>query len=216
MNILLLLAAGVAFSQYAMKPQAEIALARTAAPASISNHATIMTLTPSGLAVAVNGDNGFTCYVDRGWMHQNIPANWNAMIESPVCFNAPGSQTVLLYTLKRTKLALNGMAEDQIIKTMQDAIDSKELPPAAPDSIAYMMSKQQCIDMTSKAWYPHLMFFMPMSDAAKVGLSWGADRRLSPVVFDPHQDRLHDPWAKFFIPVTHWSDGSPAPLWSGT
>jgi hypothetical protein len=203
-------------SQYLMSPSKEIALARTAAPASISDHATILTLTANGLTQAVRGDNGFTCYVDWNWMHQNIPLYWNTMVKSPVCFNAAGSQTVLLYTLKRTKLALSGMTEEKIIKVMDDAIASKELPPAAPDSIAYMMSKQQCIDMASKAWYPHLMFFMPMSDSAKVGLSWGADRRLSPVVFDPHQDRLHDPWAKFFIPVTHWSDGSPAPLWSGT
>jgi hypothetical protein len=216
MNTFVLLAATFALSQYTMPPQAEIALARTAAPAAISNHATILTLTAHGLTPAVKGDNGFTCYVDRQWMHVNIPANWNTRMESPVCYNAAGSASVLLYTLKRTTLAMNGMSEADIEKAMDDAVASKELPPAAPNSVAYMMSKQQYIDDTAKAWYPHLMFFMPESDNANMGISWGADRKYSPVVFDPHHGMLHEPWAKFFIPVSHWSDGTAAPLYSGT
>ncbi|MBV8148026.1 MAG: hypothetical protein JO092_02910 [Candidatus Eremiobacteraeota bacterium] len=203
-------------SQYLKSPNAEIALARTAAPASISNDATVMILTAHGYTVAVKGRNGFTCLVDRAWMHLNIPTSWNLKIQNPVCYNAAASRTVLLYTLKRTILVLNGATEAQIEKTVSDAIAAKTLPPAAPDSIAYMMSKEQYIDDTAKSWYPHLMFFMPQADGDKVGETWGADRSRSPVVYDPHFSRFHDPWAQFFIPVSHWSDGSPAPLYSGT
>lgn len=203
-------------SQYLMSPKAEIALARSAAPSSISNHATIMVLTAHGYTVAAQGSNGFTCLVERGWMHLNTPANWSLKIQTPVCYNAAASRTVLLYPLKRTALALSGATEAQIAQTMSAAIASKALPEAAPDSIAYMMSKEQYISESAKAWYPHLMFFMPQADGANVGESWGADRLRSPVVYDPHGGRFHEPWARFFIPVTHWSDGSPAPLYSGT
>jgi hypothetical protein len=199
-----------------MSPTAEIVLARSAAPASISSHATIMILTARGYSVAAKGENGFTCLVERGWSSLNIPAFWNPKIQHPVCYNAAASRTVLFYTLKRTALALTGATEVQIEQTMSDAVTAKTLPAAAPDSIAYMMSKEQYIDDNAKSWYPHLMFFMPQADAANVGESWGADRLHSPVVFDPHSDMFHDPWALFFIPVSHWSDGSPAPLYSGT
>lgn len=203
-------------SQYLMNPKAEIAFARSAAPASISNHATIMILTSRGYTVAEKGSNGFTCLVERGWTHLNIPAFWNLKIQNPVCYNAAASRTVLLYTLKRTELVLNGATEVQIEQTMSNAAAAKTLPAAAPDSIAYMMSKGQYIDDHAKSWYPHLMFFMPESDAANVGESWGADRLRSPVVYDPHSGVFHEPWARFFIPVSHWSDGSPAPSYSGT
>ena len=53
-------------SQYLMSPQAEIALARSAAPAAISKGATIVILGPHGYAVAEKGRNGFTCIVERG------------------------------------------------------------------------------------------------------------------------------------------------------
>lgn len=199
-------------STYLMNPTAEITYARSAAPASISDHATILTLTTHGYTVAVKGQNGFTCLADWGWTHLNIPSNWSLKMKSPVCYNAAASRTVLLYTLRRATLAISGLTEIQIEQSMS----RETLPPAAPDSIAYMMSKQQYIDDNAKAWFPHLMFFMPEADNANLGISWGADRKYSPVIFDPHHGMLHEPWAKFFIPVSHWSDGSPAPLYSGT
>jgi len=121
-----------------------------------------------------------------------------------------------LYTLKRTTLAIGGATEASIEQAMSGAVAAKTLPAAAPDSIAYMMSKQQYISDDAKSWYPHLMFFMPQADGANVGEGWGADRMRSPVVYDPHSGVLHEPWARFFIPVSHWSDGSAAPLYAGT
>lgn len=203
-------------SQYLMSPNAEIALARSAAPAAISSHATVLILTAHGYTTAVTGRNGFTCLVERGWSHLNIPTFWNLKIQNPVCYNEAASRTVLPYTLKRTALVLSGTTEAQMEQAISAAIAAKTLPTAAPDSIAYMMSKRQYIDDHAKAWYPHLMFFMPEADAANVGESWGADRLHSPVVYDPHSGMFHEPWARFFIPVSHWSDGTPAPLWSGT
>jgi len=203
-------------SQYLMSPHAEIALAQSAAPTAISKHATIMVLTAHGYTLAEKGQNGFTCIVERGWM---VPFGrvhfWNVKMRAPTCYNAAASRTVLLYTFKRTQMALAGLSKAQIQQRIVAAINAKQLPTPAPSSMAYMMSKSQYLNDGAKAWYPHVMIFTPMDDSAHAGASWGADRLRSPVVFDA-QDKMPEPWACLFIPVSHWSDGSPAPLYSGT
>jgi hypothetical protein len=203
-------------SQYLMPRQAEIALARSAAPASISGKATILTLSAVGYNVAVQGTNGFTCLVERAWVQPyNKTPWWSLKIKTPVCYNSAAAKSVLLYTFKRTALALSGASEGQIEKTMDAAIAAKSLPIPAPDAMGYMMSKQQYFGDEAKAWYPHVMFYMPRADMANTGAIWGADRPRSPIVYDG-DDTMPEPWAQFFIPVSHWSDGSPAPPYTGT
>src|SRR5262249_43087954 len=54
--------------QYLMADRnAEIRLARSAAPPSISKDATVMVLGRHGYETAVEGTNGFVCTVDRSW-----------------------------------------------------------------------------------------------------------------------------------------------------
>ncbi len=203
-------------SQYLMNPQTEIALARSAAPASISNHATILLLSARGYSVAAKGQNGFTCLIERPWMQPfNKVGFWNLKFRAPVCYNAAASRSVLLYTFKRTDLALKGASKAQIEHTILASIATKSLPIPEPDAMAYMMSKEQYLGDDAKAWYSHVMFFMPRANMANSGESWGADRLRSPVVYDS-ADTMPEPWAQFFIPVSHWSDGTSAPLYSGT
>src|ERR1700680_2758998 len=47
--------------------KAEIALARSSAPASISDAAEVMVLRRDGYVTAVKGSNGFVCIVERSW-----------------------------------------------------------------------------------------------------------------------------------------------------
>ncbi len=203
-------------SRYLMNPAAEIALARSAAPPSISNDATILVLGAHGYTAAHEGKNGFTCLVERGWMQPfNKPQFWSLKVRAPVCYNAAASRTVLLYTFKRTALALSGLTKAQIERAYLAAISANSLPIPPPDAMAFMMSKDQYFGDVGKSWYPHLMFYMPRADMASSGEDWGADRLRSPVVYDS-QDMMPEPWAQFFIPVSHWSDGSVAPLYSGT
>ena len=54
--------------QYLMDRNAEIALARSAAPSSISAGAEILVLGRKGYETAVKGKNGFVCVVERSWM----------------------------------------------------------------------------------------------------------------------------------------------------
>jgi hypothetical protein len=52
--------------QYQMDRDAEIALARSAAPDAISHDASVMVLTRHGYETAVQGKTGWVCWVDAG------------------------------------------------------------------------------------------------------------------------------------------------------
>src|SRR6202451_3241544 len=55
--------------QYLMADRnAEIALARSAAPESISRDAEVLVLGRHGYETAVKGKNGFVCVVERSWL----------------------------------------------------------------------------------------------------------------------------------------------------
>ena len=60
-------AAMAPLGKYLMPESAEIALAHSAAPASISGDAEVMVLRRDGYATAVNGKSGFVCIVERAW-----------------------------------------------------------------------------------------------------------------------------------------------------
>src|SRR5579863_9692885 len=106
--------------QYLMADRnAEIALARSAAPEAISRDADVLVLGRHGYEPAVKGKNGFVCAVERGWMGPfdgSGAANfWNPKIRGPICFNPPAARSVLPLTYKRTEMVLAGQSKAQII-----------------------------------------------------------------------------------------------------
>src|SRR5450432_1711957 len=73
--------------QYLMADgNSEIALARSAAPASVSDSAEVMVLGPTGYTTAVKGTNGFLCIVERSWgAATDEPEFWNPKVRAPIC-----------------------------------------------------------------------------------------------------------------------------------
>src|ERR1700723_4702802 len=103
--------------QYLMGRDAEIALARSAAPPSISRDATVMVLGRHGYETAVEGKNGFVCVVERSWMSPfDNPEFWNPKIRGPLCFNPPAVRSILPTTYKRTEMVLAGQSKAQIME----------------------------------------------------------------------------------------------------
>jgi hypothetical protein len=185
--------------------KAEIALARSAAPASVSDGAEVMVLKPAGYTTAVKGSNGFVCIVERSWaVTTNDPQFWNPKVRAPHCFNAAAASTFLPFFLMKSKLVLAGKSQAEIAAAMASALEKKELPPLAPGTEVYMMSKQQYLNDGGTNWHPHVMFYVP-GDAEK---SWGANLPGSPVLagYDPEQMVT-----TFFVVVSEWSDGTPGP-----
>ncbi len=196
--------------QYLMVDRdAEIALARSAAPPSISSDATVMVLGRHGYETAVQGKNGFVCLVERAWMDAfDSPEFWNAKNRGPSCFNPQAARSVLPITLKRTELAIAGMSKAQIMEGIKNAFQNKELPPLEPGAMTYMMSKQGRLNDRAGHWVPHLMFYVPVADAK----TWGADLAGSPVLTNPHFNGAPEPVTEFMVPVSEWSDGTPASM----
>src|SRR5690349_24377000 len=75
-------------SEYLMDKNAEIELARSAAPDSISRDAAIVVLGPHGYETAVEGKNGFVCMVGRAWTAAfDWPEFWNSKVRGADCMN---------------------------------------------------------------------------------------------------------------------------------
>jgi hypothetical protein len=72
---------------------AEIALARSAAPESISRDAEVLVLGRHGFDAAVKGKNGFGCIVERSWASAPDPDFWNPKVRTPICFNAAAARS---------------------------------------------------------------------------------------------------------------------------
>lgn len=188
--------------EYMMANDAEIALARSAAPDSISADAEVWVLGRHGYEIAVKGKNGFVCVVERGWTADiDNPDFWNPKLRGPICFNPAAVRSYLPFTVKKTELILAGQSKAQMFESIKVALDRKELPAPESGAMCYMLSKDGYLNDRVGHWHPHLMFFVPLSESA----TWGANLQGSPILAsDDPQDRL----TIFMIPVSNWSDGT--------
>ncbi|HEX4080620.1 MAG TPA: hypothetical protein VHX61_17295 [Rhizomicrobium sp.] len=194
--------------RYLMDRSAEIAMAKSAAPPSIADKATVLVLTRHGYETAITGSNGFVCAVERGWMSQyDFPQFWNPHMRGPLCYNPAAVRAILPYTLKRTELVLAGRAKSALNGAIKESIEKHALPPLEPGAITYMMSKQGYLNDEARNWVPHLMFYFPRGD----GANWGADLPGSPVLLNPQFQNSAEAISVIMVPVKHWSDGTPAP-----
>jgi hypothetical protein len=193
--------------QYLMTDRnAEIALARSAAPESISHDATVLVLGRHGYETAAEGKNGFVCVVERGWMSPaDAPEFWNPKLRGPICFNPPAARSVLPTTYKRTEMVLAGKTKAEIIAGNKAEFERGELQPLEPGAMSYMMSKNAYLTDSGDHNLAHLMFYAPPLD----GKVWGADLPQSPVMLI-QQFKGAQPIDVFIVPVGRWSDGTPA------
>jgi hypothetical protein len=191
--------------QYLMERNAEITLARSAAPESISRNAEVMVLGRHAYEIAVKGKNGFVCIVQRSWTAPiDDPDFWNPKLRAPICFNPPAARSYLPLIIKKTELVLAGQSKAQMFESIKAGLDKKELPTPESGAMCYMMSKEGYLSDQDGHWHPHLMFFVPQTDT----VTWGANLPGSPILAsnDP-PDRL----TVFLIPVAKWSDGTADP-----
>jgi len=188
---------------------AEIGLARSAAPQSISSDAKILILGWRGYETTREGKNGFVCMVERSWMSPfNSAEFWNPKVRVPVCFNPAAARSILPLTIKRTEMVLAGLSKGQMIDRIKAEFNNKELPAPEPGAMCYMMSRAGHLNDAVGHFVPHLMFYFPLTDKA----SWGADLPDSPVSLNPQFQGGPEPITEFVIPVAKWSDGTVAPV----
>jgi hypothetical protein len=188
--------------QCLMTQDAEVALARSAAPRSISKDADVLVLDRHGYRTAINGRNGFTCAVQRSWTAGvDDPDFWNPKLRAPICFNASAVRSYLPRVIKRTKVVLAGKSKEQLSGEMKAAFEANQIPAIEPGSMAYMLSKEGYLGDQAGHWHPHIMIYVPEGEPT----GWGANLLGSPIFgASDHTDRV----TVFFVPVLKWSDGS--------
>lgn len=184
-------------AQYRMDRDAEIAMARTAAPASISRDAEILVLGEKNFEVAVPGKNGFVCAVGRAFAGPlTNPEFWSPKNRSPICYNAPAARSLLPYAMKQAAMALAGATKTQITDAIRTAVAKHEMGPPEAGSMAYMMSKQAYLTDRGGHNLAHVMFELPRNGVLKDDPEYFVSWDPAPVI-------------EFNVPVGHWSDGSP-------
>lgn len=190
--------------QYMMaSPEVEIALARSAAPPSISNDAEILILRAHGYETAVKGKNGFVCLVERSWDADfDDPVFWNPKIRGADCLNPEAARTVLPHFRERANWALAGVSKAGMMARTRAEISANAYLLPGTGAMAFMTSKEQRLVDGNTHWHPHLMFFVAGANDA----TWGANSAGSPVMSTIHAT---DPITTFIVPVKKWSDGTP-------
>jgi hypothetical protein len=183
--------------QYRMDRDAEIALARTAAPSLISRDAEILVLGQKNFETAVQGKNGFVCAVGRAFAGPlTNPEYWSPKNRSPICYNPPAARSLLPYAMKQAGMALAGASKAQITDAIRTAVARKELGAPESGSMAYMMSKSAYLTDQGSHNLAHVMFELPRTAVFQ-------DEPDFFVTWDPA------PVIEFNVPVGQWSDGTP-------
>jgi hypothetical protein len=163
-------------SEYKMDRDAEIALAKSAAPQAISDRATIRVLTNSGYQTAHDGDNGFVCMVMRGFtgaptftpVQIRAFLTYDGKTRAPICLNPQAVRIVLPYYELRTKLGMEGKTAEQIAEAVQAAYTKGEIPKRTEASFAYMWSADQILGPAGH-WHPHMMVYLPNYENSMLG-----------------------------------------------
>ena len=204
--------------QYLMERNAEILLARSAAPDSISSDATILVLGRQGYETAVRGKNGFVCMVERSWMEAfDSPEFWNPKVRGAECLNRQAARSILPIADLRTRMVMAGHSKAEIVSALKAAFDHKQLPDLENGNMVFMMSKSAYLYDAGDHNGPHVMFFTALKD----GKDWGAGASGSPVFSGPYwfssskepsQANGLPPILVFAVEVAKWSDGTAAPV----
>jgi hypothetical protein len=186
---------------------AEIAMARSGAPPSVWADAGVLVLTATGYVVAAKGSNGWVCLVLRSWTAGlGDPEFWNPRGLGPACLNPPAVQSVLPQYLARTQWAIAGATREEIAAKSKAAYADHQFTDPAPGSFALMMSKEGYLLGADGPWHPHVMPFIAYDQMT----TWAVGFKGSPIIGPPPSSyRQYEPMT-IAIPVSHWSDGSPA------
>jgi len=190
---------------YPVKPvplpdSAEIALAVSAAPAELSNQATVYAVRAGQVLTLRRGSNGSACMVARDLHGGSL---------YPICYNPEGVRTALQRELLEVRLRSLGASEDSVERAVATAYVRGELQTPTTLALAYMMSPRQVLFSNPRAdgrrvgaWHPHLMFYVPGATPSMFGLS---SEDAEPIAVSGDGT----PRAEVVVKVPKWADGTP-------
>jgi hypothetical protein len=148
-----------------MEQKREIAMALSAAPSHLRDHAGVYLLRERGYEKVRETSNGFTCVVVR-----DHPLNLK-----PTCWDAEGTATIIPRVLREGELLMKGTPVEEIRRLITDDFrDGRFIAPRRP-GIAYMLSGDiRNYDPGSgnvRSFPPHVMFYAPNLTNQDIGAS---------------------------------------------
>ncbi|MGH9747444.1 MAG: hypothetical protein ACRD59_15210 [Candidatus Acidiferrales bacterium] len=148
---------------FSLSREEKIKLAESAAPPEISSKATVYVLEKTGYVKVRDGENGFTCFVDR-----QSPLNLE-----PTCFDAEGSATTLQSRFLAEEMRAKGKSEEEVTAAIAEGYKSGKFRAPQKPGIVYMMSDAGFlyIALMNKMvpLPPHLMFYAPYATNKDIG-----------------------------------------------
>ena len=145
----------------------QISIALSAGPSEIRDKATVYVLGPKGFEKAREGTNGVSCLVSRHFV-----TSTETTIE-PMCYDAEGSQTLLLADLYREELRSKGTSEEEIKTQVANGYKAGHFKAPSKAGIRYMLSSDNRLgptpDHKTVRVPPHFMFYAPYMTGKDLG-----------------------------------------------
>lgn len=155
--------APAAFS-IALDKDKEIEMALSAVPENMRADSGVYILGPKGYAKVRDSKNGFHCLVERE----------GEGTLGPICYDAEGSQTLMLAAFETAELALTGKSQEEIDKQIDADFKSGKLIAPRKFGIVYMLSTQfqehnHATGEVKTVFPPHVMFYAPYMKNSDIG-----------------------------------------------
>jgi hypothetical protein len=183
---------------------AEIALARTAAPPSVSGDASVLVLSRHGYETAEKGKNGFVCLVWRSWAGPggfDDPDFWSPKFRVPICYNPASENPFCPFNIRGKECAHAGASKAEMKDRTRAALASQQITMPDPGAMAFMLSREGINADGRPMRHPHVMIYFAHTDSA----DWGANLHGSPIIAEQADP---EPITTFDVYVPSWSDGT--------
>ncbi len=147
----------------------EIALARSAAPPSVSGAARIWIFANGQYIVGDSGSGTAQCYVGRGW----------PKALEPHCFDEEGARTIMPMEMRTSELLHAGASRDSVQRAIAAGLAAGKFRLPQRPAMSWMLSAAQELyddDGTRVGpWRPHVMIYYPYLTAAGLGTGTNQD-----------------------------------------
>jgi len=182
----------------------EIALALTAAPASITTGAAVYIQHDGKFAKVRDGSTGWVCVVGRDPRVKPIAV-------APICYNPEGARTSMHEGMLKAELSSRNFSNTAIKREVDAAYQHGTLQHPSKPVMIYMMSSHQVLESfqgdsewTTGAWHPHIMVYLPHATLGEFALDEQNQDGPVSVYSDARGVQL-------VVELPHWADSPASP-----
>jgi hypothetical protein len=182
----------------------EIALALTAAPASITAGAAVYILRDGKFAKVRDGSTGWVCMVGRDPRVKPIAV-------APLCYNPEGARTSMQEGMLKAQLWAQNFSNTAVQREVDAGYQRGTLQHPSKPVMIYMMSSHQVLESfrgdsewTTGAWHPHIMIYLPHATADQ--FVFDEQNQAGPVLVSSDARGV-----QLVVVLPHWADNPASP-----